>query len=168
MLRGSLSQQLDYHCSLSYPTDIEESAKFLDCELWSLFESICGFSVPQGDAGLGWECVPCLMAHVPPSLQGRSFQSQAVRLPVKQGGLGLRSIRESCLPAFIGSVEMSLPHLGGPQGICPVLSRVIGERTTDPDRWAVLISSGSRTVYEFARAWDSLKAEATDSSSTSA
>ena len=85
-----------------------------------------------------------------------------VRLPIKRGGLGLRSIRESCGSGFIGSVEMSLPFLVEGPKICPHLAPIIGENLSDVRRWELLINSGCRTGEEFAGAWADLKTEAVE------
>ena len=135
-------------------------AEYLDKELWNIFESVCGFKVPQRDSGLGWECVATI--DVPQPIRGQSFQQQIVRLPVKRGGMGLRSIAESCLPAFVGSVEMAIPAMVGEGGVCPGLARVIGDEHTlgDANRWNVFISSGCCTGVEFASSWNQLKQKA--------
>ena len=124
VLKASLSQHLDYHCSLSYPSDIKEAARNLDDELWWVLEKIAGFHIPRSDEGLGWECVSRAPVY---NIQGVSFQDQIIRAPVKRGGFGLRSIEETCYPAFVGSVQMAIPFLVGSNGICPQLSVVIGD-----------------------------------------
>ena len=60
--------------------------------------------------GRGDECV------VAPPVRGfeeQSFQAHLVRLPVRSGGLGLRSLVDTSPAAFLGSLEMALPHFGG-------------------------------------------------------
>ena len=58
--------------------------------------------------------------------EGRSFASWVVRLPVRLGGWGLRSLVETSLSAFIGAVEQAVPSFSGPEGICPQLSNYLG------------------------------------------
>ena len=50
-----------------------------------------------------------------------------ITLPIKLGGLGLRSLVETSPAAFVGGVEMSLPHFTGEGGICPLLADVVGQ-----------------------------------------
>lgn len=54
---------------------------------------------------------------LPPHLQNHSFQHWLVREPIKMGGLGLRSLVETSPVAFVGGVEMAIPHLTGERGI---------------------------------------------------
>ena len=61
------------------------------------------------------------------NLQGRSFQQWLVHQPVKLGGLGPRSQADTSTAAFMGIVEMSLPHLTGVDGICHQLEEVVGK-----------------------------------------
>ena len=85
-----------------------------------------------------------------------------MRLPVRRGGLGLRSCLDTSPAAFVGSVEMSLPHFGGEGGICQLLEPVLGglHRREDEGRWAPLLASGCRTGRELSAAWQLLQAEA--------
>ena len=41
--------------------------------------------------------------------------------------MGLRSMADVSLAAFIGGIEQSLPHFVGEEGICQQLSTVLGE-----------------------------------------
>ena len=97
-------------------------------------------------------------------LLGQSFQSWLVRLPVRENGMGLRSLVDTIPAAFIGSVEMSLPFFGGDEGVCRVLEPIMGDiqsESTDR-RWHKLLSSDCRTGREFADCWELLQGEATD------
>ena len=96
-------------------------------------------------------------------LQGRSFQQWLVHQPVKLGGLGLRSQAETSAAAFLGGVEMSLPHFTGEDGICTLLQGVVG-RVEGHHRWGTFLESGSRTAAEFGRAWGSMRLEAQECS----
>ena len=51
-------------------------------------------------------------------LGGRSFQHWAVRLPVKLHWWGFRSLEEMCTPAFLGTLETSIPRM---KDISPIM-----------------------------------------------
>ena len=88
-----------------------------------------------------------------------------VRQPVHLGGLGLRSMVETSLAAFIGAVEMALPAFVGDNGICPLLEDIIeAEASGEEARWRSLISSGCKVGEEYARAWDLLQTESRECS----
>jgi hypothetical protein len=72
---------------------------------------VCGQNIPRSEEGLGVECV--LRVGGVPGLADRSFQHWLVAQPVKLGGLGLRSLVETFPAAFIGGLEMALPHMVG-------------------------------------------------------
>ena len=110
VLQCSLSQKLDWQLNLNYPLDVEEAAKMLDSELWSLLEFAASQHIPRTGEGMGVECV-LEDPKLPPSLQGRSYQNWLVREPVRLCGLGLRSLLETSPVAFCGSVEMAVPCL---------------------------------------------------------
>ena len=55
------------------------------------------------------------MANVP-ELAGRSYQRWMIRQPIKLGGLGLRSLVDTCAAAFVGGIEMAIPHMVGVEG----------------------------------------------------
>ena len=76
------------------------------------------------------------------------------------GGLGLRSNIETSLPAFIGGLELSLPHLTGPDGVCTSLEDIVGNGLLPPsNRWKPLLDSGCRTGQELKMAWQQLQEE---------
>ena len=116
--------------------------------------------IPKGEEGLGVECV--LSVPGINSLQGRSFQRWLVHQPVKLGGLGLRSQVETSVAAFIGGVDMSLPHFTRKEGICPQLEDQVG-RIEGGNRWGTFLAVNSLTTHEFKQAWSSLQAEAEQS-----
>ena len=161
ILKCSLAQKLDWHLSLSYPSDIHVPAMEMDTILWDLLQHCTRLHIPKGDEGLGVECVP----HLPgmTSLQGRSFQQWLVHQPVKLGGLGLRSQTETSAAAFIGGVEMSLPHFTGEDGICHQLGEVVG-RVEGLNRWGTFLEGGSRTAAEIAQAWGHMRIDAQECS----
>ena len=100
-------------------------------------------------------------------LQGRSFQEWVVRQPVKEGGLGLRSIADTAALAFIGAVGLAIPSFIT-AGICPQLAEQVGgeecfgtiDTAASCDRWRVLVNSGCRAGAEFHEAWGLVSSEA--------
>ena len=72
-----------------------------------MLEAATQLHVPLQDEGKGVECV---LAPPVSSMSRSSFQELLVRLPVRRGGLGLRSCVDTSPAAFVGSVEMSLLH----------------------------------------------------------
>ena len=64
--------------------------------------------------------------------------------------------------AFIGAVEMAIPHFTGDKGICRQVEDLIGDVAgSDSDRWHDFLQAGSRTSVEFATSWGKLHEEAT-------
>ena len=78
--------------------------------------------------------------------------------------MGLRSMADVSLGAFIGSLEQALPHFVGADGFCQQLAPVLGEMRDARHRWRDLINSHCRTGVEFNRAWNILREEAIQSS----
>ena len=154
ILKCSLAQKLDWHLSLCYPSDISAAAAELDSALWDMLEHATKLHIPKGEEGLGVECT--LQVPGIAFLQGRSFQNILIRQPVKQGGLGLRSMEETSLAAFVGGVEMALPHFTGDEGICVLLADQVG-RVQGHNRWETFLEAGSQTASEFSRARSSLQ-----------
>ena len=115
LLLSSTQQKFSYWLSLQYPSDVSESAVRLDGILWRMFEHAAGQHIPRVDEGMGVECTPNLPVD---GLGGQSFQSLMTRLPIKEKGMGLRSMEDTIPTAFIGAVEMSLPFLTGEGGQC--------------------------------------------------
>ena len=156
ILRSSTAHKLDYWLTLVYPSLVADAAARMDRLQHGVLEKLLGLAIPlQEDAlrqpPLGYDCpldVPV------DSLRGRSFQSLVTSQPVKMGGLGLRSNLETSLPAFIGGLELALPHLVGADGVCQALSDVIGDGSLPPTQcWQTLLESQCRTGQELARAW---------------
>ena len=94
--------KLDYHLALCYPSDMAEAAQEMDRLLGGMLYAATGLRIPMEDEGMGVE-------HSPQSgvsrLAGRSYQSWMMRTPVRLGGMGLRSVAETSLAAFVGGVE---------------------------------------------------------------
>ena len=67
------------------------------------------------------------------------------------------------LPAFVGGVEMALPHLEeGDQGTavtCPQLQEVIGTMKGQDARWSEFLAAGSRSAQEFSTATTEITAK---------
>ena len=66
------------------------------------------------------------------------------------------------MAAFIGGVEMSIPHFTEEDGICPQLEDQVG-RIEGGNRWGTFLAANSLTAHEFEQAWSSLQAEAEQS-----
>ena len=163
MLTASVAQKLSYSLSLQYPSDIRAAATRLDNVLWEMMNKATGLDIPRGEEGRGVECVLDVPVR---GLQGQSFQSWLVRLPVRERGMGLRSLVDTIPAAFIGSVEMSLPFFTGEEGICRILEPVIGDIQSENAgrRWEQLINSDCRTGREFSECWEMLQGEARECS----
>ena len=162
LLSTSLSQQLDYLLTLQYPRDIYWPAGNMDAKLWEVVEHLAGHDrIPQGEEGMGVECVLQLPGVVE-ALQGRSYQRLIAAQPVKLGGLGRRELQETSPAAFIGGVEQAIPFMlgqDGKPGLCPQLGGLVG-RIEGPQRWSHFLEARSRTSQEFSEAWTSLSEEA--------
>jgi hypothetical protein len=139
--------------SLCSPSDISAAAAELDSALWDMLEHATKLHTPKGEEGLEVECTVQVSGI---AFQGRSFQNILIHQPVKQGGLGLRSMEETSLAAFVGGVEMALPHFTGDEGICALLADQVG-RVQGLNRWETFLEAGSQTASEFSRARSSLQ-----------
>ena len=162
VLNSSLAHKLDWHLTLCYPSDILSASSKLDSIFWSMLENITRGTIPRVDGqqrGEAEQSVECRL-QVPGVdwVSGRSFQQLLVPLPIKLGGLGLRSLVETSPAAFIGGIEMSLPHFTGHDGICPLLEDVVGS-VEGTARWSSFLAAESRTAQEFRQAWVSMQAE---------
>ena len=161
-LRLSVNQRFGYFMQHTPPSLSEPVAARLDKELWKILEAAVGFKIPQAreQGGLHLPLPGC------PALDGRSFQEYAVRLPSRLYGWGLRSLEESCGPAYLGTLETAIPFMPGEGGICPQQAAMWGGEEcwgveADPDsRWRTVLSSGSREGVEMRRAWEKINTEA--------
>ena len=156
VLHRSLSNKLDYHLTLCYPSDIRPVAAALDRTLWAVLEQAAGQKIPRWEQGLGYECVLN-----PPidSMTQLSFQELFIRTPIRQKGFGLRSMLTTCPAAFIGGVEKSLPMFSGEQGICRQLQHQVGDGGMGEEWWRTLQASNCRTGREFTESWTHLQME---------
>ena len=159
ILLASTQQKMGYWLALQYPSDVRAAATRLDSILWTMFERATGLHVPREDEGAGVECV----LNVPVAgLRGQSFQSLMARLPIKERGMGLRSMVDTIPTAFLGALEMSLPFLTGQEGQCKLLEPILGDirEVDERRRWRTLIASGCRTARELQECWGGLQLEA--------
>ena len=155
VLNSSLAHKLDWHLTLCYPSDVREAAERLDRIFWSVLGFVSRSKIPTGrDQGASTLSVPDV-----DWLNGSTFQELLVPQPIKLGGLGVRSLTETSPAAFIGGVEMSLPHFTGEAGLCPELQNVLG-LIEGGERWSAFVDGGSRTSTEFSNSWTSLTTEA--------
>ena len=123
VLRSSTLMKLDYHLSLCYPSDMAEAAAEMDQLLYTMLEGATGLAIPRVEQGRGVECCP----QVPVTRQqSRSYQDWIIRLPVRLGGMGMRSMVDASLAAFIGSVEQALPPLYWRRGCLPAAGPCLG------------------------------------------
>ena len=161
LLTSSVAQKMSYTLSLQYPSDILPAATKVDDILWSMMERATGLHIPREEEGRGVECVLDVPVR---GLQGRSFQHWLARLPVRERGMGLRSMVDIIPTAFLGSLEMSLPFFCGEGGMCDLLEMVVGDVMVVEEaiRWRTLLNSNSRTAIEFTDCWNNLQGEAQD------
>ena len=160
ILRSSTAMKLDYHLSLCYPSDMLQAAKEMDNLLWLMLERASGLNIPRLEEGRGVECCPA-----PPvrRIHDKSYQDWITRTPVRLGGMGMRSMVETSILAFIGGVEQALPNFVGEGGVCQQLAPVLGDMSNSNTRWQQLLASGSRTGEELTWAWETLRQEAMES-----
>ena len=160
VLSSSLMHKLDWHLTLCYPSDIRQAAERLDGVYWSILETVARISIPRSvtvhQGGGGAEA---FQSEEVDWLHGATFQQLLATQPIKLGGLGLRSVVETSPAAYVGGVEMSLPHFTGHRAVCPLLHEVIGS-LDEAQRWSTFLTFGSRTAEEFKNSWVSLTQEA--------
>ena len=155
--RSSTIMKLDYHISLCYPSDMVEAARKMDQVLHRMMEKASALRIPTVEEGRGLEC--CLALPITRH-QDRSYQDWMLRMPVRLGGFGLRSLEDISLPAFMGSVEQALPHFLGVDGMFPHLAPVLGMVEEGSTRWRGLLESKCRTGEELRSLWATLQEEA--------
>ena len=160
VLRLSIAQRFLYHCQHVPPSLCEPVAAWMDSQLWRALEAAVGFEIPLGDRRQEGD----LAVTVPvDGLTGKSFQQWAIRLPIKHYGWGFRSLEETCIPAFLGTLETSIPRMGI---ISPILQGTWGgddcwgNSAPSTTRWSQLLSSECLESREITRAWNMLTSEA--------
>ena len=159
-LRLSTVQRFQFLCQHVHPSLCEPVAAWLDNELWKELEETVGFDIPQDDRGHEGD----VAITVPVAgLSGKSFQYWAVRQPIKLHGWGFRSLKDTCVPAYLGTLETSIPRM---KEISPIMTNTWGGEASwgsgaDPgERWKATLESGCREGDEMRRAWEILTAEA--------
>ena len=119
-------------------------AAWLDNELWKELEETVGFDIPQEDRGHEGDVVITVPVA---GLSGKSFQYWAVRQPIKLHGWGFRSLKDTCIPAYLGTLETSIPRM---REISPIMVDTWGGEAywgngADPgSRWTATLGSGCR------------------------
>ena len=161
-LRLSISTRFQYWMQLTPPSLCEPVARGLDNALWSILESACGFKIPRGGEEGGLELrIPDV-----PALDHQSFQEWAIRLPARLHGWGLRSLEDSCGPAYLATLETAIPFMTGPKGICTQLSNFWGgeecwgEGAPPDTRWRQVLISDCSMAGEMKRSWGKIQQEA--------
>ena len=151
-LKGSLAVQFDHLLKAVYPPLVMEAARELDASLWGVLGTAAGQEVPRGEAGFQ------VRQEVEVAWCWEEF---VVRLPVKEGGLGLRSLEEKARACFASTVMAVVPSFVE-EGVCPQLGAVVGscEGAADSSgRWRELVDSGCRLGCEFRAAWEGVVGE---------
>ena len=124
-----------------------------------MFEADVGFEVPRGEAG---DSVDCPVGQ----LDSQSYQEWIVRLPVKLHGWGLRSLRETCGPAYLGALETAIPFMAARDRLCTLKEAdwggegCWGEAADPSSRWRVLLQSDCLEGRELRRWFEGLQREA--------
>lgn len=103
----------------------------MDRILLSMVQKATGLTIPMVDQGIGVEQCPR-----PPvtRVAEKSYQNWMMRTPVRLGGMGLRSVAETSLAAFVGGVEQAVPHFDGEGGLCTQLAPILGDMSQSADR----------------------------------
>ena len=121
-----------------------------------------GFHILKEAEGKEWDCVLPVPVH---QRANKSYQEWIIRLPVRLGGFGFRSLEDMAGIAFIGALEQAVPALAGEDGICRQLEEVMGgqecfgEDAPADQRWRVMLASGCREGEELRRVWNNLQQE---------
>ena len=160
-LRLSINQQFGYLMQHSPPSLCRPVAEELETKLWKVLETAAGFNIPRGVEPGG------LSLRVPeiPTLDHQSFQEWAVRLPVRLYGWGLRSLADTCGPAFLGTLETAVPYMAGVGQICPMLEEIFGGEecwgagAAREERWRSVLDSGCREGMEMKKVWHQITEE---------
>ena len=86
-----------------------------------------------------------------------------MRLPVRLHGWGLRSLAETCGPAYLGALETAIPYMAARDKLCPAMEmewggeECWGEAADPGSRWRVLLQSGCLEGVELRRWWEGLQ-----------
>ena len=121
-------------------------------------ERVVGSHLPHQPGLLTCACcstVEGLEVHIP-GLEGHTYQSLSLQLPLRHGGIGIRSQLFVSPFAFYGALEQSVPHFST---ICSTLQHFYSEEEGEAHRWAPLLASGCRTGRELQESWGRVKEE---------
>lgn len=110
---------------------MKADAAKMDRKLWKVLEATIGSLIQEGRDS------KYVLNVLVDMLYGMSFQQMVVRLPIKEGGMGMRSLEQKILAAFVGSVEQSWVVCA----LSSVLSLV--EMTASPGRPQLTPGGGS-------------------------
>ena len=77
-------------------------------QLYNMMVGAIDLDISKVNMGRGVECCPLVLVTRKP---GKSYQDWMVRLPIRLGGMGMRSMVDISLAVYIGSVEKALHHL---------------------------------------------------------
>ena len=97
-----------------------------------------------------------------------SYQEWLIRLPVRLYGWGIRSLEETCGPAYLGALESAAPFMAAGDQICSQLAdswggeECWGEGAPILQRWRVLLHSSCREGEELRRTWTKLVRQASE------
>ena len=89
-----------------------------------------------------------------------------MRLPARLYGWGLRSLKDTCGPAYLGALETAIPFMAGRGKLCPQMKDIWGgeerwaEASPADSRWMTLLQSGCEEGREVQRVWGMLQEEA--------
>ena len=161
LLRSSFAHKLEYWLGMLYPSQVEEAARQVDSLYWEVMETVCGSHLSRVGGPMACTCCPMVRGMCPdiPGLQGSSFQSLTLGLPIKLGGFGLRGQASLSSYAFYGALEQTIPHFDS--GLCPQLAHLYGEEELgEARRWEPLLTSDTRTGRELTSCMAKVKQEA--------
>ena len=96
-------------------------------------------------------------------IQNISYQEWLIRLPIRLHGWGLRSLQETCGPAFLGALETAIPFIHKNEAMEEFWGGedYWGINAPYETRWQKLIESGSKEGQELIYTWEKLKSHAT-------
>ena len=100
----------------------------MDRILLSMVQKATGLAIPMVDQGIGVEHCPR-----PPvtRVAEKLYQNWNMRTPVRLGRMGLKSVAETSLAAFVGGVEQAVPHFVGEGGL---RTPILGDMSQSADR----------------------------------
>ena len=119
---------------LVHPSLTAAAARKMDDVVWSVLDNLVGYHIPLENEDLGWD----YEVQVPiEALSNKTFQSWVSQLPIKLGGLGLRSQVALAPVAYLACLEQTVPFFIGERGVCPQLSHLVGKEEDRAGRLSV-------------------------------